>query len=39
VLALGWFMLGLLPGHSFRKEGPEVEAGRVTEAREPAGVA
>jgi nitric oxide reductase subunit B len=34
VLAIGWFKLGLLTGHSFRKEGPPVEAGRVTEARE-----
>jgi nitric oxide reductase subunit B len=34
VLALGWFKLGLLTGHSFRQEGPAVEAGRLTEARE-----
>jgi nitric oxide reductase subunit B len=35
VLAMGWFKLGLLTGHSFRKEGRESVAGQVTEAREP----
>jgi nitric oxide reductase subunit B len=36
VLAMGWFKVGLLTGHSFRKEeGREVLAGQVTEAREP----
>jgi nitric oxide reductase subunit B len=34
VLDIGWFKLGLLTGHSFRQEGPAVEAGRLTEARE-----
>jgi nitric oxide reductase subunit B len=37
VLAMGWFKLGLLTGHSFRKdEGREVVAGQLTESREPA---
>jgi nitric oxide reductase subunit B len=31
VLAIGWFKLGLLTGHSFQKEGATVEAGRLTE--------
>jgi nitric oxide reductase subunit B len=36
VLAMGWFKLGLLTGHSFEKEeGREFVAGQVTEAREP----
>jgi nitric oxide reductase subunit B len=34
VLAMGWFKLGLLTGHSFRPEGGEVPAGRLTESRE-----
>jgi nitric oxide reductase subunit B len=34
VLAIGWFKLGLLTGHSFQKEGPVVEAGQLTESRE-----
>jgi nitric oxide reductase subunit B len=34
ILAIGWFMLGLLTGHSFRKEGPVSEAGEVTPERE-----
>jgi nitric oxide reductase subunit B len=37
VLAMGWFKLGLLTGHSFVKEAPEVSAGRLTTAREPVG--
>jgi nitric oxide reductase subunit B len=39
VLAMGWFKLGLLTGHSFRTTGPSVPAGEVRDAREPAGVA
>ncbi|HZT83764.1 MAG TPA: cbb3-type cytochrome c oxidase subunit I, partial [Gemmataceae bacterium] len=35
VLAMGWFKLGLLTGHSFVKEGPSAEAGELVEAREP----
>jgi nitric oxide reductase subunit B len=34
VLAMGWFKLGLLTGHSFVKEGPEVPAGQVSPQRE-----
>jgi nitric oxide reductase subunit B len=34
VLAMGWFKLGLLTGHSFKKDGGEVPAGRLTEARQ-----
>ena len=34
VLAMGWFKLGLLTGHSFAAEGPEVAAGELTEGRE-----
>jgi nitric oxide reductase subunit B len=30
VLAMGWFKLGLLTGHSFVKEAPEVPAGQLT---------
>jgi hypothetical protein len=37
VLALGWFKLGLLTGHSFVKEAPEVPASRLTTEREPVG--
>jgi nitric oxide reductase subunit B len=35
VLAMGWFKLGLLTGHSFIKESPEVPAGQLTSEREP----
>jgi nitric oxide reductase subunit B len=35
VLAMGWFKVGLLTGHSFQREGSEVLAGEVREAREP----
>jgi nitric oxide reductase subunit B len=36
VLAMGWFKLGLLTGHSFKKDPTaEVVPGQVTEAREP----
>jgi nitric oxide reductase subunit B len=38
VLAMGWFKLGLLTGHSFVKEAPEVPAGQLTPQREPVGV-
>jgi hypothetical protein len=38
VLAMGWFKLGLLTGHSFRKDEPELPAGEVSHAREPAAV-
>jgi nitric oxide reductase subunit B len=34
VLAMGWFKLGLLTGHSFKPEGGDVPAGQVTAARE-----
>jgi nitric oxide reductase subunit B len=38
VLAMGWFKLGLLTGHSFKKEGGrEVVAGQAVEVREPVG--
>jgi nitric oxide reductase subunit B len=37
VLAMGWFKVGLLTGHSFVKEAPEVPAGQLTAEREPAG--
>ena len=30
VLAMGWFKLGLLTGHSFKKDSPEREPGRLT---------
>jgi nitric oxide reductase subunit B len=36
VLAIGWFMLGLLTGHSFAADQPGAPAGQLTEAREPA---
>src|SRR5262249_28425257 len=36
VLAMGWFKLGLLTGHSFLPEAPEVPAGQLTPQREPA---
>lgn len=36
VLAMGWFKLGLLTGHSFVKEAPELPAGRLTLEHEPA---
>jgi nitric oxide reductase subunit B len=36
VLAMGWFKLGLLTGHSFVAEAPSVPAGELTELREPA---
>jgi nitric oxide reductase subunit B len=36
VLAMGWFKIGLLTGHSFECEGPDVPAGRLTERPEPA---
>ena len=29
VLALGWFMIGLLTGHSFEKEGKRITAGEI----------
>ncbi len=29
VLALGWFMIGLLTGHSFEKEGKKITAGEI----------
>ncbi len=32
VLAMGWFKLGLLTGHSFKKDTPDWEPGRVTPA-------
>jgi nitric oxide reductase subunit B len=35
VLAMGWFKLGLLTGHSFVKGEPEVPAGQLTAEREP----
>jgi nitric oxide reductase subunit B len=35
VLAIGWFKLGLLTGHSFRKKAPEAPAGQLTAGREP----
>ncbi len=35
VLAMGWFKLGLLTGHSFVREGPDVPAGQVSAEREP----
>jgi nitric oxide reductase subunit B len=38
VLAMGWFKLGLLTGHSFVQDAPEVRAGRLTPEREPVGV-
>jgi nitric oxide reductase subunit B len=38
VLSMGWFKLGLLTGHSFVKEAPEVEAGELTTRRELVGV-
>ncbi len=38
VLAMGWFKVGLLTGHSFRAEGPDEPAGQVREVHEPAGV-
>lgn len=34
VLAIGWFKLGLLTGHSFKAEGAAVEEGRITAGRE-----
>jgi nitric oxide reductase subunit B len=34
VLSIGWFKLGLLTGHSFRKEVPPVESERPVERRE-----
>ncbi len=34
VLAMGWFKLGLLTGHSFKSEGPDEQAGEVTAGRE-----
>jgi len=34
-----WFKLGLLTGHSFVKEVPEVPAGQLTPERESAGAA
>jgi nitric oxide reductase subunit B len=37
VLLIGWFKLGLLTGHSFVKEAPEVPAGQLTPEREPVG--
>jgi nitric oxide reductase subunit B len=39
VLAMGWFKLGLLTGHSFRREAPAVPAGQLAPKREPAWVA
>ena len=36
VLAMGWFKLGLLTGHSFVKEAPEVPAGQLRPERVPA---
>jgi nitric oxide reductase subunit B len=38
VLAMGWFKLGLLTGHSFKARGGKVEAGELVEEREPVGV-
>jgi len=35
VLAMGWFKLGLLTGHSFVKEAREVPAGQLTPPQEP----
>jgi nitric oxide reductase subunit B len=35
VLAMGWFKLGLLTGHSFEREAPEVPAGELAAGREP----
>ncbi len=34
VLSIGWFKLGLLTGHSFAKQAPEVHAGELTTERE-----
>ncbi|MFO0929956.1 MAG: nitric-oxide reductase large subunit [Gemmataceae bacterium] len=34
ILAMGWFKLGLLTGHSFRKDGQQVDAGQLTHKRE-----
>jgi nitric oxide reductase subunit B len=40
VLAMGWFKLGLLTGHSFQRDGEESSAGQVTPApRETIGAA
>ncbi|HYT94456.1 MAG TPA: hypothetical protein VEL76_37420 [Gemmataceae bacterium] len=36
VLAMGWFKLGLLTGHSFVKEGAEMHAGQLSPDRVPA---
>jgi nitric oxide reductase subunit B len=36
VLAMGWFKLGLLTGHSFAQEAPDVAAGRLTPEPAPA---
>ena len=38
VLAMGWFKLGLLTGHSFAREAPELPSGRLAPEREPVGV-
>ena len=38
VLAMGWFKVGLLTGHSFVREAPEVQAGELTPDRERVGV-
>src|SRR5262249_55472837 len=38
VLAMGWFKLGLLTGHSFAPEEPEVPAGELTPAGAPEAV-
>jgi nitric oxide reductase subunit B len=35
VLAIGWFKLGLLTGHSFVKKAPEAPAGQLTAGCEP----
>ncbi|MFO0841936.1 MAG: nitric-oxide reductase large subunit [Gemmataceae bacterium] len=37
VLAMGWFKVGLLTGHSFVKEPSEVTAGKLTPGRETVG--
>lgn len=37
VLAMGWFKPGLLTGHSFANEAPQLSAGRLTPEREPGG--
>jgi len=39
VLSIGWFKVGLLTGHSFVKEGPEVPAGQVMAEQPPVGAA